>query len=379
MGGSIVDPVRRAGPGPGIGPVIAMLLSAVAVAGCCTRDRVYHATTLPPELVAPETANVKTLSLAGLASISASSQQIERGDVLTVSIVSNLGEEELPPTPLRVSDAGHVNVPLIGPVELAGLELAQAEQAIASAAAVRGILAQPYVTVTMDEQRVNRIAVIGAVQKPQVHDLPRGSSNLLTALAFAGGLTAEAGPEVVIRRPGRRSGNMNLLPPNGPDFTADGGPQLTSYGETMAEPTTVRVNLATARLESPDGYYLEDGDVVEVPKRTPRLVRVIGLVKAPDEYEIPLGEDWYLLDALAKAGDRTYQVADKVLVLRRDPNTGDIVQIHASVREAKRSASANLRLQPGDIVSVEETPATFLVDSLSRYLRFGLTSSVPLF
>jgi hypothetical protein len=72
-------------------------------------------------------------------------------------------------------------------------------------------------------------------------------------------------------------------------------------------------------------------------------------------------------------------VADKVLVLRRDPNTGDIVQIHASVREAKRSASANLRLQPGDIVSVEETPATFLVDSLSRYLRFGLTSSVPLF
>jgi hypothetical protein len=55
------------------------------------------------------------------------------------------------------------------------------------------------------------------------------------------------------------------------------------------------------------------------------------------------------------------------------------VRIRVSIREAKRDGEANVRLAAGDVVSVEETPATFVLDLMRNFIRFGLSSSVPLF
>ena len=156
--------------------------------------------------------------------------------------------------------------------------------------------------------------------------------------------------------------------------------ELTSFGEAGSpKPQTICVDLVSTTEQGPGNCYLEDGDVVVVREREPRSIYVMGLVKDPGLQTLPPDRDLYVLNALAAAGGRTSQLADKVWVLREVPGEKDSVRIVVSIREAKRNAAANVRLQAGDIVSVEETPATFVFDLLRNFIRFGMSSSVPLF
>ena len=60
-------------------------------------------------------------------------------------------------------------------------------------------------------------------------------------------------------------------------------------------------------------------------------------------------------------------------VIRRMPGQSEPARIRVSVREAKLSDEANIRLTGGDTVSVEETPLTFFVDTLGRFVRVGMS------
>ena len=51
--------------------------------------------------------------------------------------------------------------------------------------------------------------------------------------------------------------------------------------------------------------------------------------------------------------------------------------IQVSLANAKQLAEANVRLSPGDVVSVEQTPVTFMMESLKR-IGFNLGGTVPL-
>jgi len=84
-----------------------------------------------------------------------------------------------------------------------------------------------------------------------------------------------------------------------------------------------------------------------------------------------------LLDAIALANGRTMQLADKVHVIRQLDTMKEPILIAASMKEAKRGGPANLRLGPGDIVSVEETPLTFTVGTIRSFIRFGFSSAIP--
>jgi polysaccharide export outer membrane protein len=86
----------------------------------------------------------------------------------------------------------------------------------------------------------------------------------------------------------------------------------------------------------------------------------------------------HLLDALSLAGGTSNQLADKIFVIRQVAGSKNPAVIQVSYREAKRSADSNLRLGPGDVVSVEQTPATVLMDVVN-IVRFGVTGSTQLF
>jgi polysaccharide export outer membrane protein len=92
---------------------------------------------------------------------------------------------------------------------------------------------------------------------------------------------------------------------------------------------------------------------------------------------MPEDQEMYLLDAIAKANGRTLEIADKVRVIRNVPNKAEPVVVEASIREAKRDAAANIRLAPGDVVSVEETPTTLVVGTIRDFVRFGFSAAVP--
>ena len=351
-----------------------------AVAGCGRGGHLYSAHSLPVELQVAKSENAQTIDLSKLASYSMSNELIDRGDVLNIAVAAGYGAEKVDNMPVRVGDDGIANIPVIGRIGLAGVELQAAEQVIATAAIERGLYRNPSVTVTMNKRRTNRITVIGAVEKPDVYELPRGASTLLAAIVAAGNLSKEAGTGVEISRPAR--GSPGAEPEQ--DRMA-GRPQLTSYSPEGAQPTarplgqpvSFKIDLVSAAQQGDGGPLLEDGDVVQIERRDPQPVHVIGLVMKPGQFELPVNQDMHLLDVLAMAGGVSLNVADKIHIIRNMPGREQPAVIKVSLRDAKSGSSANLRLAPGDVVSVEDTPVTVVVDSIRTFFRVGFSSALP--
>lgn len=362
-----------------VGTTLALLL--LGGAGC-TGQR-YTIRTLPAEYLASHTENVGEIGLANLQVPPANSQLIGVGDVLEVTIVTNFGSLTTATTPARVEKDGAANIALIGRVALVGLELDEAEAVIAAEGRARGVFRNPHVVVEMKRQYVNKITVLGAVEAQGVVELPHNCSSLLGALVEAGGLSEDAGPEVVIRRPLARGGVPNPLQPPGQRVAVGERAELASYevgpSGGAGRVQIMRVNLTQAAVGGDGGGRLEDGDVVIVGKRVPKPIYVIGLVNKPGEYELPPNQDTRMLDALAMAGERTMQVADRVIVIRRVPGEEEPVVVQLSVREAKANGAANLLLAPGDTVSVEETPVTVVVRAVTDVIRIGIGGSIGFF
>jgi polysaccharide biosynthesis/export protein len=111
------------------------------------------------------------------------------------------------------------------------------------------------------------------------------------------------------------------------------------------------------------------------------VIHVTGLVKTPDQFELPHDKDIRVLDAIAMAGGTTSPVADKVFVIRQLPNSTQPAVIKVSIMSAKRNGNDNLLLSAGDLVSVENTMATMTVDTVGKFFRvaLGLNGSVSAF
>ena len=349
----------------------------------CARS-VIRAHRLPTVYEAPPVANVQELDLSRLAGDTVSSELIERGDVLQVTVGSGVANDEMVTVPLRVAEDGMANVPLVGSIPVAGLELEGCEQAIRAAAIQRDIFRNPQVTVTMKQKRFNRVTVVGAVAKPGVYDISRSNSNLLSALVSAGGLGKEAGNDIEIRRgqPGAVPGYPGVPGQTG-DRTAEGGTpaQLTGFRppESLIPSSNIHVDLAAAAHSGRSGVQVKDGDVVMVMKRVVKPIHVIGLVAKPGQYEPPTNQQMRVLDAIAVAGGMSSQVADKIYVIRQVPDRQEPLVIQVSVSEAKSNGRENLALAPGDVVSIEQTPATVMLDALKNFVRFGVSAAAPVF
>lgn len=367
------------------GGTLVALACLVAASGCVTPT--YQATELPPEFAAKPVDKLNTANLSRLTSYAVPSSQIGIGDLLEVTVFSSYGDGETKPSLVNVATDGTADVPLIGPVKVDGMKPEEARVAIANAARQRDVFRTPYVAVKIEEQRLNRISVSGAVVEPQIVAIPRGNSSLLNAILAAGGLTEEASAEVTITRP--------VLAANTPDAIrgnplrlarSDNSVRLASFEDVLVghgeeggrHASTFEINLVSASENANGVFALDDGDVVHVKKRPERKVRVGGLVASPGEFDMPPDEDIYLVDALTMAGDHTLQGADSVVVLRRMPGQVEPVTIKASIRDAKRN-KGNIRLQANDVVIVEETPVTIAFETLKTFFRFSVGSSLALF
>ncbi len=356
---------------------LSLLAIPLLVTGC--QSSAFRAARLPPEFRAATHVD-STLNLARIASPGSSSSIIAPSDLLEITVSTGRDEENIRPVVSRVAEDGTVLVPVIGPVSVAGMEPLEAGQNVANLAIERGMYLHPLVTIEIKSQAVNRITVLGSVEEPGVHELPRGSSDLVSALAASGGLTDEASTEVeIIRQPrfGLAANGNRETPLNGSDPS---GVQLAAYqgGGNLAPgwsaPHTVRIDLASQQPMQNVDYRLNDRDVIRVLPRKAKVIHVSGLVSSPGQFELPIDQDIHLLDALALAGGTKSPVADKVLIIRRMEGRPEPLVIEASIDKAKQNGLENLRLTAGDVVSVERTPATIVVDTIRSFFRvsFGL-------
>jgi polysaccharide export outer membrane protein len=122
---------------------------------------------------------------------------------------------------------------------------------------------------------------------------------------------------------------------------------------------------------------LEDGATVMVMKKPTRFIQVIGLVRASNRFEMRNDQEMRLLDAIALAGGCSLSIADKIYIIRQVPNRADPALIETSIKEAKRDGAANILLAAGDVVSVEETPVTFVVGTIRDFVGFGFSAPIP--
>lgn len=116
---------------------------------------------------------------------------------------------------VRVSSQGHITLPLIGTLRVKGLTANELEKEIRELLAEK-YLQNPNVSVFIREYRNQRIAVMGAVEKPGVFDIT-GQRTVLDMLGMAGGLKEDAGQMLFLIRspvPGERGpeGSSGVLP-----------------------------------------------------------------------------------------------------------------------------------------------------------------------
>ena len=95
---------------------------------------------------------------------------------------------------------GEIRLPMLKQkVKAAGLMPSELEASLAKALTAEQLVVDPFITVTIVEYHSRPVSVAGAVKTPLTFQAT-GPVNLLEALTRAGGLTPDAGPEILVSR-----------------------------------------------------------------------------------------------------------------------------------------------------------------------------------
>ncbi len=84
----------------------------------------------------------------------------------------------------RISDHGKIDLPLVGEVDLMGLNLDEARERIKES--LLAYVQKPTVNVRLANYR---ITILGEVRNPGVYEIPTAEANILEALGYAGDMT----------------------------------------------------------------------------------------------------------------------------------------------------------------------------------------------
>jgi polysaccharide export outer membrane protein len=123
------------------------------------------------------------------------------GDVVKVSIYGSpdLGVET------RISETGTISFPLLGQVDINGLNVATAEKKLGSLLESGGYLKKPQVNIIVTQIQSRQVSVLGQVNRPGRFPL-EGKRTVMDVLALAGGFSADGGDVISLIR--KRGGNV---------------------------------------------------------------------------------------------------------------------------------------------------------------------------
>lgn len=341
----------------------AVALSAVLVlAGGCNKSKTITldqfvaqqallATKSTPPIGAPEGAQI---------SKQMGSTRIGPDDVISVSVSSGDAKTILPLTEVRITSAGSASLPLVGPVQLSGMTLEEAEAALHKAY-VPSYMVDAIILVRMIEPRYTSVVVLGTVGAPGLVSLQRGNRDILHAIAGAGGPTAAAGGATLAAAPSspvsltyvaNASGRVSLR-----RIRQGGRSQMFD----LREPEGLRAALMIEPLE--------DGDIVTVEGARPNAIFVGGLVLAPARQEYPPGTRVTVLQALAGSGGlHPYLFPRKGELVRR--LDGHDVHVELDLKRIASGDDPDVELAAGDILWVPHTFRTRVLNFFNQVIYF---------
>jgi polysaccharide export outer membrane protein len=246
------------------------------------------------------------------------SHKIAPNDLLALSVYD---APELTRT-MRVSPEGTIELPLLKePVKAVGLLPSQLEMSIAGALKAEQVLVRPLVTVTIMEYNNRNVSVMGAVHKPLTFQVV-GSTRLMDALARAEGITTDAGPELLLSRPGEAG------------VTRFNVKQLISGGDQSLN------------------VVLEGGEEIRIPEA--RKIYVVGNVKKPGAVPIRDGSESSVLKLLSVVEGVTPYAQNTAWIYRTDPASGQRKEIPIDLKKLLARKAPDVDLQADDILYIPD-------------------------
>lgn len=266
---------------------------------------------------------------------------VRPADVIDVLV---LGQPSLSAA-FTIDADGFIAYPLLGKVEVNGL----APEAVAArlqALLGAGFIKRPEVSVRVKEYRSRPVMVLGEVATPGIYAL-KGDRALMTVLAEAGGLTGNAGHEVLVTRPpeGRepeaieRFKSIPLVPGIQSATKPIEGDELPPGA--LAGSDVFRAAFRELVKGNPEqNVILEGGDLVYVPMAA--QVFVTGQAARPGNFKFVDGMT--VQDLLQRVGGVSERGSMKRLKIIRFAG-GKRVEVKAQLTDA---------LRPGDTLHIGE-------------------------
>ena len=232
------------------------------------------------------------------------------GDVIRITVFQN------PDLTLetRLSETGQVSYPLLGPINLGGMSVAQAEKRVADGLRSGNFVKQPQVSVLVVQVRGNQVSVLGNVNRPGRYPLELADTRLTDILAAAGGVS-QGGADIV-----------------------------TVVGSRNGKPFRSEIDLPGAfqAAQRTNDVILANGDVIYVD-RAP-TVFIYGEVQRPGVIRLERGMS--VMQALATGGGLTQRGTEKGMRVHRRGPDGKVQVIQPSMDDQVRD---------GDVVYVRES------------------------
>lgn len=243
-------------------------------------------------------------------------------DLLEIRV---FGLDELDST-VRVSEEGNITLPLVGEVEVEGLTSAELERKLKSLLE-ENWLRDAQVTIFIVEYQSKKVSVLGAVREQGSYEL-LGRQTLLQVISQAGGLTPEAGNEIIVIRQQEDGNNAALKIPL----------------EKLVLEGDVNLNIP-----------LQPNDIINIPIDKLINIYVFGQVRNPGALELKKSNIPTLLQAIAQAGGFSERASKTgVLIKRKDENDQE-KEIRINVKDIIKGKLDDVQLKENDIVFVPET------------------------
>jgi polysaccharide export outer membrane protein len=273
--------------------------------------------------------------------------KIGPNDLIAVSVYDS---PELTRT-VRVGSDGWIRLPMlkqrIKAERLLPLEL---ESAIADALREEALLVDPVVTVTIAEYNSRPINVAGAVKSPLTFQAA-GPVTLLEALTRAGGLSPEAGSEILVSR---------VQPAD------DGAPTA------LVQRIPVKALIDAA---DPDmNLKLTGGEEIRVPQAG--KVYIVGTVKRPGAFPVQSSAETTVLQMLALAEGLAPYASSRAFIYRREEASGSKHEIPIELNKILARKAPDVPLQSEDILYIPDNSGRRLtMNAIDRIAGFGASTA----
>jgi polysaccharide export outer membrane protein len=255
--------------------------------------------------------------------------KIGKDDLLGIAVYDS---PELTRT-VRVGSDGEIRLPMLHhPVQAAGLNPADLEASITKALTEENVMVEPVVTVSVVESRSKPISVSGAVKNP-VTIQAIGTVTLLDAISRAGGLSENAGAEILVSKQ-----------------------SSTASDKPVTLIQRIPVSGLMGGVDTTLNLRLEGGEDIRVPEAG--RVFVLGRVKKPGTFFITDGSESSVMKALALSGGLDSFPSHSAYIYRVEGGSGGRNEIPIELKKIMDRKAPDVALLANDILYVPDATGT---------------------